>query len=477
MLISSVSGVLAAAAVLASSGFTFSAWAGATGLVVATVGLSLWNCSRYRQAIQRIEQELRESLHHDYAEKIESLHNEWKQHASSVFTAKAEAEHDRLNKALAELTQRIETVSVHLDHWTDQPTADGNAAVEAQIIRLSRHFDELIQHINRQPNRIDSQQEATVKGLDLLCQKVLPIWSRQVTMARAHTEESITALAERFDALSKRLDAAVQTSQATVGGEDDNGGIVELLHDSQKELGSITEALGASLQEKIRLLQAIEDLSGFTEQLGKMAQEVSNIASQTNLLALNAAVQAARAGDAGRGFSVVADEVRKLSRSSGEVGTKITETVQAVNEAIEGTLTISHAFAKHDRQTLYSAELIIASVLQRFRDAAVGLAESEETLRNENAAINAEISDVFVALQFQDRVSQILTLVCADLDKLDQRLAELNRQNDSSGFDQAVDAEQWLYELSSTYTMAEQVTAHTGQNAEIKTHQTQIHFF
>ncbi|HEY8036715.1 MAG TPA: methyl-accepting chemotaxis protein [Methylobacter sp.] len=191
---------------------------------------------------------------------------------------------------------------------------------------------------------------------------------------------------------------------------------------------TITKALGASLEEKDKLLRSIEDLSCFTEQLSKMAWEVSSIASQTNLLALNAAVQAARAGDSGRGFSVVADEVRKLSRSSGDVGRKITETIESVNDAIEDTLKISRKFATQDKQTLSNAERIVASVLNRFNKAASGLSDSEELLRTENNAINYKISDVFVALQFQDRVSQILMLVGDDLNKLEQHLNELKNE-------------------------------------------------
>ncbi|MGZ5071081.1 MAG: methyl-accepting chemotaxis protein [Methylobacter sp.] len=432
------------------------------------------NRNRYWLSIQAFEQSLRADLNQHQQEALEEWQKEHHEFVVKACADRVAAERARIQNLLSDLEQRLGEVLSGIDSLDEHKTLPSQATLlEDQIAGLVQRVESLRPY--QQLHRVSNVNPAYgIEGLDTLCQKTLPIWSRQVTMARGHTEESITALTERFDALSKRLDAAVQTSQATVG--DDNGGIVELLHESQKELNTITEALDASLQDKDRLLQAIENLSGFTEILGKMAREVSNIASQTNLLALNAAVQAARAGDAGRGFSVVADEVRKLSRSSGEVGTKITETVEAVSEAIEDTLTISHAFAKHDRQTLDNAERIIASVLHRFQAAAAGLAESEETLRNENAAINAEISDVFVALQFQDRVSQILTLVCDDLDKLYQHLLELKQQN-SQDVSRSVNAEQWLEELAMTYTMEEQLAAHEGGQTQIDTSKSNITFF
>ena len=205
-----------------------------------------------------------------------------------------------------------------------------------------------------------------------------------------------------------------------------------------------------------------------------MALEVSNIANQTNLLALNAAIQSARAGDAGHGFSVVADEVRKLARLSGGIGKQINETIGSVNEAIEDTLVISHKFAQQDKDTLDKAERIMASVLNNFTHAAVELNDSAKLLREENTAINDEISEVFVELQFQDRVSQILILVCNDLNKLEQHL------NDSSneGMPPSIDAEQWLEELSKTYTMEDQLASHEGvKNINMTNNQTGITFF
>jgi methyl-accepting chemotaxis protein len=469
-------GGLGALCVAASSRIPNGSLFMAAGLVIITAALYFWSRTRYRMSVRAIEQDLLDS-HNETFTILQDAHNE------AVFPAGAnqvESERKHIESLLTDLATRFDALADRLGEQDQAKTEPAEAlplSVETLITALAQRCDALAVHLDA-PSTGSEQQEPRINGLDSLCQKVLPIWSSQVEMARIHTEESIAELAQRFDALSKRLDAAVLASQNTVGGDNNsNGGIVELLKDSQLELGAITKALGASLEEKEKLLRSIEGLSGYTEQLGQMATEVSSIAAQTNLLALNAAIQSARAGDAGRGFSVVADEVRKLSRSSGDVGKKITETIESVSEAIEDTLLISRKFAKQDQETLDNAEQIIASVLRRFTKAAAGLSDSEELLRTENNAINYEISDVFVALQFQDRVSQILMLVSDDLNKLEQHLNELKNEESCEGLSRSVNADQWLEELAKTYTMEEQLAAHDGGQAEIKTNQPNITFF
>jgi len=302
-------------------------------------------------------------------------------------------------------------------------------------------------------------------GLDRLCTGVTPIWSGQVELARSQTEEAITALTARFAILSQRIHATVSASQSK-----DDGGLVTLFNQSQADLNDIIASLRSALQEKQELLKAVFSLSAFTDELSKMAEDVGNIAGQTNLLALNAAIEAARAGEAGRGFAVVADEVRKLSTMSGETGKKISEKVAAVNDAIAATLEISQQYAKQDEDMVSNSEQVIARVLAQFRTAATDLADSSLVMRQEGQHIGNEIDEVLVALQFQDRISQILSHVRNNIEKLGQRL-EQNGPSFSAG-----DIDTWLSELAQTYTMPEQYSVHGGHH-QSDTSSSEITFF
>ncbi|MDP2827909.1 MAG: methyl-accepting chemotaxis protein [Sulfuricellaceae bacterium] len=314
-----------------------------------------------------------------------------------------------------------------------------------------------------------------VEGLEQVCGEVLPILAKQVETARSQSEEAITNLTRRFSGIVSNLEAAVSASRST--GEEKGGGVVEILRHSERDLSTVVRYLKSALASRGEMLSAVRGLTGYNEELKSMAAGVAAIAAQTNLLALNAAIEAARAGEAGRGFAVVADEVRKLSSLSSETGKRMADKVEIINAAIQSVSSAAESTAAHDQEAVSESEQAIEGVLSSFNGLTTQLAQSAEVLRAESAGIHAEIGDALVALQFQDRVSQILVHVRANLDEFHQELGRYQQARDGYGLAQPMDAAAWLAAMEKTYTTSEQRAIHQGGKGKASAEETEITFF
>ena len=104
---------------------------------------------------------------------------------------------------------------------------------------------------------------------------------------------------------------------------------------ADNKMGTLSDKLNGTCDQLNSITEAFTTLENNFGDIKKMSNSITGIASNTNLLALNASIEAARAGDAGRGFSVFADEIRKLSASTTELVSGIDKSVKTLYESID----------------------------------------------------------------------------------------------------------------------------------------------
>ena len=187
--------------------------------------------------------------------------------------------------------------------------------------------------------------------------------------------------------------------------------------------GYIRGRMQESELDQGRVQRVIADAKG----LNSIIQLIKTIAEQTNLLALNAAIEAARAGEAGRGFAVVADEVRKLSMQTGEAVAKISQGIAEVAGSIEEQFheKLSNTKLEQEKGVLEKFASQLTEMEKRYSE----LVSQQNNVLSTISGSSNRLADMFVqamaSVQFQDVVRQQLEHVGHAVNRLDQHARQL----------------------------------------------------
>lgn len=300
-----------------------------------------------------------------------------------------------------------------------------------------------------------SSQPAAVPMLDAVAQRMgeaSQLWSTHLGTAQAQMQGATQTLLEGFSTILQELDAIVAP---------DHGGVTatevasraDTLAGCETRLRELLNRFSGFVESRDAMLGSVRSLSTASESLAMMAEDVSKLARQTNLLSINAAIEAARAGESGRGFSVVAAEVRRLSTESGATGKNIGDQVGRFGAHMQTVLRDADRQAQSDTQSVHSSGQIVNDVIGEMNGAISGLNQRAAELRERGAMVKAQVEQLMVAFQFQDRVHQILDQVRQSMQEATQRLQA------AAATGHMPDPAEWEALLTAGYTTAEQRSA------------------
>ncbi|GLX84365.1 methyl-accepting chemotaxis protein [Thalassotalea loyana] len=285
----------------------------------------------------------------------------------------------RINKVLTSVSQGDLTKTLRDD------SDDEYGQLSKNINNVIQYLKELIAEISRNSHELNiaamqSSQEIKSVTQALGEQKATV---EQVTNITAELSDSADVV------LGKSSDAESQMSEA-LGQSDQLKGMAQSTNDRVNSLASMLDETSGLMAE----------LHKESTNIGSILETIQSIADQTNLLALNAAIEAARAGEAGRGFAVVADEVRMLAsrtqESTAEINSMIEslqqQTSQAVDEIDLGKNEASDC--QQDTHQLLQTLLLINQAIEQMHVMSSDIADSARLQNRLSNDINSSIHDV-----------------------------------------------------------------------------------
>lgn len=287
--------------------------------------------------------------------------------------------------------------------------------------------------LNRSESQTDLPVETAGESLELrneveqLSEETLATLQQQVEHISDENKQisslihnAISRLTDSFEGMTSQTDTEDKMLHSLIDHDEQGQNFSDFIAETESLMNFLVDTVLKTSQESRQVMEKLEAMSGSVDGVISLLDDVKDIASQTNLLALNAAIEAARAGEAGRGFAVVADEVRKLSQKSDAFSDEISEITMSVKNTLEDALVKVSEVVTADTDLAIDSkqkvEEMSARMIQLNNKTQSVIGETGEV----SQAIAALVNQAVTSLQFEDMCTQLG-------DHIDKRLGTVNQ--------------------------------------------------
>ena len=280
--------------------------------------------------------------------------------------------------------------------------------------RFVGSLNELIAHIRTLASNIDGEADHGLKRSQSSVRE-LSRQQQELTMVATAVTEMASATQEIASNAERTAAAAIQSAESSEAGK-------HLVNKTRESISHLADGVSEATD-------VIAQLDRHAQEINGILATIKGIAEQTNLLALNAAIEAARAGEQGRGFAVVADEVRVLSQRTAASTTEIQstiETLQRTTQKAVGLMAKSQDMASHSVQDALDASAALEEITRAVSSIS-DMANQIATAAEEQSHVTNEITTNVTAIKdVADELADDAVNAQEDANKLQTHAADLN---------------------------------------------------